>query len=178
MRPLEPLRARRQPNGAGRREVEECLARWGLLRRPRPLAGAPAAAEETFGRRLRGALLELGPVFSAFGVYLASRIDLLAAADSLELATLPDGVRPLLPAEVLERVGMELGAPAETVLAAVAPEPCESSLLVQAHRARLADGRPVVLRLARPEILEAAGPDLDRLPLLAEAFALQGWREG
>src|SRR3954463_12317958 len=91
MRPLEPLRARRSPaNGAGRREGEECLARWGRLRRPRPLAGSPAT-EDAFGRRLRGALLELGPVFSAFGLYLASRIDLLAAADSLELAALPDG---------------------------------------------------------------------------------------
>src|SRR3954470_11829956 len=95
MRPLEPLRARRSPaNGGGRREVEECLARWGLLRRPRPLAGSPAT-EDAFGRRLRGALLELGPVFSAFGLYLASRIDLLAAADSLELAALPDGGAPL-----------------------------------------------------------------------------------
>jgi predicted unusual protein kinase regulating ubiquinone biosynthesis (AarF/ABC1/UbiB family) len=179
MRPLEPLRARRQPpKGAERRELEECLARWGLLRRPRPLAGSPAAAEEAFGRRLRGALLELGPVFSAFGLYLASRIDLLTAAESLELATLPDGVPPLPPAEVLERIGVELGAPAEAAFAAVEPEPCESSLLIQAHRARLADSRPVVVRLSRPEIVEAAGPDLDRLPLLAEAFTLQGWSEG
>jgi predicted unusual protein kinase regulating ubiquinone biosynthesis (AarF/ABC1/UbiB family) len=178
MKPAEPQRTRRSsPRGAERREVEDCLARWGLLRRPRPLAGSPAAAE-AFGRRLRGALQDLGPVFSAFGLYLASRIDLLTAADCLELATLSEAVTPMPVAAVLERIAAELGQPAETVLAALEPEPCESRLLVQAHRARLAGGRPVVLRLARAEIVEAAGLDLERLPLLAPAFSVQEWSDG
>ncbi|HEX4963471.1 MAG TPA: AarF/UbiB family protein [Thermoanaerobaculia bacterium] len=169
MKPVEPLRAWRSPG----REVEECLARWELLRRPRPLAGSPAA--EPFGRRLGGALQELGPVFSAFGSYLASRIDLLNAADCLELTTFPCGVPPMPPREVLERIGGELGRPAETVLIALEPEPYESRLMVQAHRARLADGRPVLVRLARPP---AAERGLDRLPWLAGAFAVQGWSDG
>src|SRR4051794_21908518 len=165
MRPLEPLRARRPPTqDAGRRAVEEALARWGLLGRPRLLESPPVAAEP-FGRRLRGALQELGPVFSAFGLYLASRVDLLAAADCLELSTLPDGAPPMPLAEFRERVGAELGRPADAALLSLEPEPMESRLLTQAHRARLADGRPVVLRLVRPEAVEAAGSDLDRLPL-------------
>lgn len=175
MRPLEPLWARRSPaRDAGRREVEEVLARWGLLGRPRTLEGSPVA-EEPFGRRLRGALRELGPVFSAFGLYLASRVDLLAAADCLELSDLPEGAPPMPLAEFRERAGAALGRPADAALLSLEPEPMESRLLSQAHRARLADGRPVVLRLARPEAVNAAGGDLDRLPLLAEAFAPRGW---
>lgn len=175
MSTAEPLRTRHPK--AERREVEECLARWGLLRRPRTLEGPPVA-EEPFGRRLRGALRELGPVFSAFGLYLASRVDLLPAADCLDLAALPEEAPPMPLAEVRERIGAELGAPADVALLALEPEPFERGLLGQAHRARLADGRPVVLRLARPEVVEAAGHDLERLPLLAGAFALQGWRDG
>ncbi|HKI03140.1 MAG TPA: AarF/UbiB family protein [Thermoanaerobaculia bacterium] len=174
MNPAKPLRARRPASsGAERREVEGCLARWGLLRRPHPLAGPPV--EEAFGRRLRGALEELGPVFSAFGLYLSSRIDLLAAADCLELAAIPGQVPPMPPAGVLSLVAAELGQPAEAVLADLEPEPRESGLLVQAHRARLVDGRLVVLRLVRPDTAATIGQDLPRLPLLAEAFAIQGW---
>ncbi|MEA2604561.1 MAG: ubiquinone biosynthesis protein [Acidobacteriota bacterium] len=171
----EPLRTRRlAPREAERREVEGCLARWGLLRRPHPLGGLPVAAE-AFGRCLRGALAELGPVFSAFGLYLASRIDLLAAADCLELSAIPDRVPPMLLAEVRGLVAVELGQPAEAILAALEPEPRASRLLVQVHRARLVDGQRVVLQLARPEATATLERDLPRLPLLAGAFAVQGW---
>jgi ubiquinone biosynthesis protein len=175
MRPVESLRTRRAP--ADRREVEGCLARWDLLHRPRPLGEPPSREGEPFGCRLRGALAELGPVFSAFGLYLASRIDLLAAADCLELSALPDSVPPMASSIVRERIAGELGQPAEAVVATLELEPCESRLLVQAHHARLADGQPVVLRLVRPEAVEAAERDFEKLPLLAGAFALRGWSE-
>jgi predicted unusual protein kinase regulating ubiquinone biosynthesis (AarF/ABC1/UbiB family) len=199
MRPAEPMRTRAAAaRRAERREVEECLARWGLLGRPRPLAGSPgepqglprSSAAAPFGRRLRGALEELGPVFSAFGLYLSSRVDLLAAADCLELSAVSGRVPPLPVAAV--RAGItaelgELGRPADAVLAEIEPEPCESRLLVQGHRGRLADGQAVVLRFVRPGAAEAAEADLARLPLLAGAFAggthaggagAAGWPEG
>ncbi len=175
MRPVEPLR-RRAP--AERRELEDCLARWELLSRPRPVDGPAAVEEEPFGRRLRGALHELGPVFSAFGLYLASRVDLLPAADCLELAALPDQVPPMPAAAVHALIAAELGRPAEAALAALEPEPWDSRLLVQAQRARLTDGQAVVLRLVRPDAAEAVERDLQRLPWLAGGFALQGWSDG
>jgi ubiquinone biosynthesis protein len=181
-----------------RREVEECLARWGLLGRPRPLADSPGApqglpgpaAAAPFGRRLRGALEELGPVFSAFGLYLSSRVDLLAAADCLELSAISGRVPPLPVAAVRDCITAEigeLGRPADAIFSEIEPEPCESRLLVQAHRGRLADGQAVVLRVVRPGAAEAAEADLARLPLLAGAFAggahagdagAAGWPEG
>jgi ubiquinone biosynthesis protein len=165
--------------GAARREVESCLARWGLLDRPRPFAGSPAAlpglpgpqVDAPFGRRLKGALQELGPVFSAFGLYLSTRVDLLAAADCLELSAIPNRVPPLPAAAVREWIAAELGRPAHAILAELEAEPCESRLLVQGHRARLADGQPVVLRFVRPGAGEAVERDLERLPQLAAAFA-------
>ena len=212
MRPANPLRNRRTRSAADRaaerREVESCLARHGLLRRPHPLAGAaPAAhafraaapgveggppAEAPVGARLRGALEELGPVFAAFGAYLGSRVDLLAAADCLELAAISERVPPLPVAAVRAAVTAELAwregrtgageapqpAPAEPALAELEAEPCESRLLVQGHRARLADGERVVLRLVRPGAAEAAEADLARLPLLAGACADLGCRDG
>ena len=192
MRPAGPMRTRSAAR-AELREVESCLARWDLLGRPRPLAGAApgtapglprSLAAEPFGRRLRGALQELGPVFSAFGLYLASRVDLLPAADCLELSAIPERVPPQPVAAVRERIAAELGQPADSLLAELEPEPCESRLLVQGHRARLADGQPVVLRFVRPEAVEAAEADLARLPLLAGAFLRgahpgdAGWPEG
>jgi ubiquinone biosynthesis protein len=171
----EPLRLRRPASrDAPRRAVEECLVRWGLLRRPRALLGVPEE-EKAFGRRLRGALQELGPVFSELGLYLASRVDLLPAADCRELADLSGSQPPLPVAEVAARAAAEVGQPAETIFAGLEPFPAESRLLAQVHRARLADGRPVIVRLARPEALEAARSDLDRLPALAGAFAALGW---
>jgi len=162
------------PGGVGRRQVESGLARWGLLRRPHTL-GDPPATEAPFGSRLRGALAELGPVYRAFGLYLASRVDLLVAADCLELAALPSTVPPLPLAEVRERIAAELGRPVESAFAAVAVDPAESRLLVQAHRARLPDGQPVIVHLARPEPEER---DLGGLMHLAAAFAAVGWSDG
>jgi ubiquinone biosynthesis protein len=179
MRPAKPIRMRSAAaRGAEGREVESCLARWGLLDRPRPVAGPPPPpglpglqADAPFGRRLKGALQELGPVFSAFGLYLSTRVDLLAAADCLELSGIPNRVPPLPAAAVREWIAAELGRPADTILAALEAEPCESRLLVQGHRARLADGQPVVLRFVRPDAGEALERDLERLPHLAAAFA-------
>jgi len=200
------------PREAERFEVESCLARWGLLDRPRPAAGPwpesprtarpaapprtaaappraavappppegpPRRAEEAaFGSRLRGALAELGPVFSVFGRYLAGRVDLLAAADCLELSALADAVPPLSFAAVCGSIAAELGRPAEEVFASLAPEPCESRLLIQAHRAELASGQPVLVRLARPDAAEAVERDLPRLALLAGAFTRHGLPAG
>jgi ubiquinone biosynthesis protein len=195
MKPRAAVRARPEaPGRAERVEVESCLARWGLIDRPRHLAGAPPpqarspippaqapppnVAEEPFGRRLRGALQDLGPLAAAFGRYLASRIDLLAAADCLELSRISGRFEALPIAAVHGLIAAELGRPAATVFAAVEPDPCESGLLVQGHRASLAGGQPVVLWLVRPGALAAAERDLPRLALLAPAFARQGWRDG
>lgn len=166
---------RSEPEQARRREVEACLARWRLAGRPRRFTGSANEPEEAaLGRRLRGALEELGPVGAAFGCYLASRVDLLPASDCVELAEIRATPAPLPAAVVGERIVAELGERAEELLAGLEPEPFETTLLVQSHRARLAGGQPAIVRLIRPAPGEPADPDLALLPLLAEALAVPG----
>ena len=165
-----------------RAQVEACLTRWELLRRPRRLeeAGELGPRGAALGRRLRGALAELGPVFSAFGVYLASRIDLVAAADALELAALPERVSPLAADAVGERITAELGREAAEAYASegyafLEAEPFESRLLLQSHRGRLASGEAVIVRLVRTDAAEQVAADRELLAVVAEALEAQGW---
>src|SRR5688500_17763493 len=82
-----------------RRFVEERLREAGrprLARRSPPPEGRLGADEQPM-RRLREALIELGPVFAAFGRYLSSRIDLLPRRECLELAAIGDGAEALPP---------------------------------------------------------------------------------
>ncbi len=167
---MNPQRSAERQRRSG---VEACLARWELLRRPHRLeAGASGA---TLGRRLRGAFEELGPVFSAFGLYLASRVDLLAVGDALELASLSDRVPPLPAGAVHERIVAELGRPFANGFADLEAEPFESRLFLQAHRGRLAGGEPVIVRLVREDTAEGVEADLEVLPLAGEALVAQGW---
>jgi ubiquinone biosynthesis protein len=154
-----------------RQEVQRCFAECGLLGGPRGLDPRPetaAAQDGGFGRRLRGALERLGPVFSSFAVYLGSRPDLLPVADCVELAALPDRAQPAPAGAVLERLAAELGREPRDLYAELDETPFESRLLVQAHRATLRNGEPVLVRVVRPGLEAWLEPDLELLDLLAD----------
>src|SRR5262249_49428373 len=70
----------RRGAAARRREVRRCLADFGLVRRPLRLWRARRMDESAPPGTVRfaAALERLGPVFAAFGGYLASRVDLLS----------------------------------------------------------------------------------------------------
>jgi len=160
------LRAR---DGHRREEVERCLAALGLGRRfPRRLQ---AATDQPPIVRLAAALPALGPVFTAFGRYLSTRVDLLPEGDCEVLSTVPDDAPPLPPEPVRDLLLSELGP--ERVFAAFDPVPSVSTLVYQEHRARVA-GAPVVVRLVRPELAAESARDLDLLPLLRPALAAGG----
>lgn len=161
------------PETARRREVERVLAEAGLLPGPRSLAAA-ASGEESFVLRLRAALERLGPAFSAFGLYLATRADLLPAGACLELSILPDRGEPLPADVILGLVAGELRRSPREVFAAFDELPCESRLFDQAHGARLLDGRAVIVRVLRPGLTAWLERDLPLLPLLGPAFAEAG----
>src|SRR5260370_29347401 len=176
VRSAGPTGRRRAGDGRRRDEVARRLAARGLTRRPRIVGGhgapvtsagaaeGPAerhrtgAAAEPPILRLRAALLELGPVFIAFGRYLSSRPDLLSDTDCQVLDALPGGHPPMAPmaTEALHRLlGEELGRPPETAFAAFEPLPVESTLVYQEHRARLADGEQVSAAVVGPRPEEA-----------------------
>ena len=154
------------------REVERLLAEHALLPRPHHLGRAEAG--EDLGRRLRAAFAGLGPVFSAFGLYLAARPDLLPAGDCLELADLRDRVEPLPSGAVRSLLAEALGFPPEEAWAEITETPRESRLVTQEHAARLHSGEAVLIRVVRPVLDDSLVLDLDLLDLLAEVSLDQG----
>lgn len=152
-----------------RRFVEERLRETGrprLARRSPPPEGRLGADEQPM-RHLREALIELGPVFAAFGRYLSSRIDLLPRRDCLELAAIGDGGEPLPPSAVSAIITQELGAPPDRRFFAFDESPHRIRRWTQQHGAWLSPGVPVTVTIVRPDATAALASDVPLLPLLA-----------
>jgi ubiquinone biosynthesis protein len=106
----------------------------------------------------RQALEELGTTYLKLGQLLSSRPDLLPDVYIAELSKLVDEVPPF-PFEEVERIIEEdIG---DGVVARLEPEPLAAATIAQIHQALLADGREVVLKVRRPEIVEQVELDLD-----------------
>jgi predicted unusual protein kinase regulating ubiquinone biosynthesis (AarF/ABC1/UbiB family) len=117
----------------------------------------------------------LGPVFSAFGLYLASRVDLLLVHDRLEFAAIADWAEATPIATIRELIARETGGSLEEVYPVFEDEPCESRLLFQSHCARLNDGKAVTVQVVHPELQEYLECDLELLSVLKPAFAGMLW---
>jgi ubiquinone biosynthesis protein len=123
------------------------------------LVGAPA--------RLRLLLQDLGPSFVKLGQVLSSRPDLVPSAFQLELARLQDDVAPLPFEQIHAQLVAAWHTDPDTHLAFVDPRPLATASIAQVHRARLHDGREVVLKVQRPGLEATVRADLDLLYLLA-----------
>ncbi len=157
-----------------RRFVEERLREAGrprLARRFPPPEGRLGADEQPM-RRLREALVELGPVFAGFGRYLSSRIDLLARRDCLELAAIGDRGEPLAPSAVSAIITQELGAPPDRQFFAFDEKPRRIRRWTEQHEAWLSPGVPVTVTIVRPDAMSALAFDVPLLPLLAPWLGL------
>jgi ubiquinone biosynthesis protein len=113
----------------------------------------------------------LGPIFSAFGLYMASRVDMLRVHERLELATITDWAKATPSATVRELIADETGGSLERVYPVFEDEPCESRLLFQSHRARLNGGKAVTVKVLHPELQAYLECDLELLRVLKPAFA-------
>jgi ubiquinone biosynthesis protein len=118
--------------------------------------------------RIRSAMEELGPTFAKLGQILSTRPDLLPPEFIEELATLQDNVPPLTESEVVRVMEEELGVPWEDVFESIEPTPMAAGTIAQVHRATLADGSRVVVKVQRPTAREDIMQDLALLQLFAE----------
>jgi ubiquinone biosynthesis protein len=118
--------------------------------------------------RIRSAMEELGPTFAKLGQILSTRPDLLPPEFIEELATLQDNVPPLSEAQVVRVMEEELGVPWEDVFESIEPTPMAAGTIAQVHRATLADGSRVVVKVQRPTAREDIMQDLALLQLFAE----------
>jgi ubiquinone biosynthesis protein len=123
---------------------------------------------------LRRFLERLGPTFIKVGQFLALRPDLIAQEYCDELLGLLDRVPPFPAGQARGIVARELGRDPLQVFATFSPTPLASGSLAQVHRARLADGQEVAVKVLRPGIEGRVERDLGRLRLLARLLQVAG----
>jgi ubiquinone biosynthesis protein len=116
------------------------------------------------GRAIVTACHELGATFIKIGQIASTRSDLLPGAVVRELATLRDQVPPFPFERVREIVEGELGRPLDDCFARFEPVPEAAASVAQVHRAELADGTVLAVKVRRPDIVEKVA--LDRSILL------------
>jgi ubiquinone biosynthesis protein len=149
---------------------------------------SPAIDEDSLiskAKRLRDALEELGPTFTKLGQILSTRPDLLGTKVAEQLATLQDRVAPLGETEVVTLIEEELQMPWDDVFDSIEPTALAAGSVAQVHRARLAGGEKVVVKIRRPTAERNILRDLlllrrlvetavsrSRLPLIADLKAV------
>src|SRR5207237_1902233 len=121
----------------------------------------------TTARRFRETLAELGPTFIKLGQILSSRPDILPPDFIAELSHLQDRAAPMQVETVFELIEKGLGRSAHELFASIDPEPMASASIAQVHRAKLASGEDVVVKVQRPGIEEQIRSDTDLLFYLA-----------
>ncbi|HEY8368086.1 MAG TPA: AarF/ABC1/UbiB kinase family protein [Thermodesulfobacteriota bacterium] len=162
--------------GLARHGFQDLVDTLGLSRRRfwlrRGARAEPAADDALPARpqRVRRLLEELGPTFVKLGQFLSTRADLLPSEYIAALAGLQDEVAPLDGAVAVGIVERELGAPIGDLFTEFDPVPVASASLGQVHRARLADGRAVAVKVQRPGIEAVVRRDLAILRDLARVI--------
>lgn len=119
------------------------------------------------GVRVRQALEELGPIFVKFGQILSTRPDIIPEEIVQELIKLQDKVPPF-PGETAEQmISLALGKPWSSVFQDFDLTPLASASVAQVHAAVLQDGRPVVIKVLRPNIQKNIQRDVALLKTIA-----------
>ena len=117
--------------------------------------------------RIRLALEELGPIFIKFGQALSTRRDLLPEDIADELAKLQDRVPPFPGDLARQIIESALKKPINELFLDFNETPLASASIAQVHPAKLKDGRDVVVKVVRPNILPVIERDLEVLHTLA-----------
>jgi ubiquinone biosynthesis protein len=132
------------------------------------LGAAEPAARWSTAERVRRALQDLGPAFIKLGQILATRVDLFPPEWIAEFEKLQDQAPPSDPAAVRAQLVEDLGAAPEEVFREFDAAPIAGGSVAQVHRARLADGTAVAVKLRRPGIEPVVEADLSLLARLAQ----------
>lgn len=112
------------------------------------------------GARLSGALGRLKGPFAKLGQLASLRVDAFTPATREQLSSLRDRVPPMPFWRVRECLEAELGRPVEEVFRELDPTPLGAASVAQVHRARLADGRLVAVKVQYPWLQASAERDL------------------
>lgn len=125
----------------------------------------------TIPERLRMSFEELGPTFVKLGQLLAARPDLIPEEYTAEFEKLHDRVQSI-PFEVVEMVlKEEFGDDLQKKFSYIDPTPLGAASIAQVHKARLATGETVVIKVQRPGIIQTINDDLNVLYMLSELLS-------
>lgn len=124
---------------------------------------------ETLSRaeKVRLAIEELGPTFIKIGQILSTRPDLLPADFINELEKLQDHVPSFDFADVQKIIEEELKSPLCDIFIEFDEIPLASASIGQVHRAKMANGNDVVVKIQRPGIRDIVEVDLEIMLHLA-----------
>jgi ubiquinone biosynthesis protein len=118
-------------------------------------------------RRLRVAAEHLGPTYIKLGQIISAGDGIFPSELVDEFKKCRDQVPPE-PWPVVEKVlTEELGRPINEVFASIDHEPLAAASIAQVHRATLADGTEVVVKVQRPEVTTLVRRDLAVMAWLA-----------
>ena len=118
--------------------------------------------------RVRMALEELGPTFVKLGQVMATRVDLFPPRWIEELEKLHAEVPPVPFEALLPGLERALGRSPFEVFRDIETRAHAAASIAQVHRAKLADGTPVVLKIRRPGVREKIDTDLRLLRRVSE----------
>ena len=130
-------------------------------------ASRAAFESPDLSRRVRTVLEDSGGMPGEVGQVAPTPPDVLPDALTTELATLRQDVRTVPAEGVREVLEAELDEPVESAFATFDWEPLAAASIGQTHRATLADGTRVVVKVQRPGIAEVVGRDAAVLRLAA-----------
>jgi len=112
------------------------------------------------------ALQALGPAYIKFGQVLSTRPDVVGTELAVQLRVLQDKLPPFSVKVAKAEVEKELGVQIDDVFTEFS-EPVAAASIAQVHKARLADGSDVAVKVLRPGIEKAFQKDIDAFYLAA-----------
>ncbi len=105
----------------------------------------------------------MGPTYVKLAQILSSRSDLLPLAYVQALGRLQDRVKPFPFSEVEKIIADELGVRISKAFSSFEEQPIAAASLGQVHAAALRDGRPVAVKVQRPDIQRQIAEDFEVL---------------
>ncbi len=127
-----------------------------------PIAGLPTEV------RIRMALTEMGATFIKLGQILSTRPDVVGPVLAQELSSLRDNTPADPPERARALIEAELHRPIQELFAEFEDKAFASASIGQVHRARLHDGRRVVVKVLHHNIENNVATDLDIMTALAD----------
>lgn len=156
-------------NTSRQREILEVVFRngWDYMRRLLTV-GKAEAPELPTPTVLRNILVDLGPVYVKFGQLLSTRPDIIPP-DYVEALTALQANVPAVSWTNIENLLQEqLKAPVDQVFSKFNREPVAAGSIAQTHRATLANGQEVAVKVQRPGIDTVVEQDISLIKGIAE----------